>query len=118
MFALFITIGKSLGLGEKVSKALGLLLVILAVIGILRVTYNTIRASGYKDGRAEEKAIWIKAEEEFKARAVVAVEEADKKQAERDAEYAEGVREQREKIDEAVAQNRSPLDAVFPFAGL
>lgn len=114
MFGLFIAGGKFFGLGEKSSKVIGSLLVIAAIGFLVWKVLDNMTDAAYAKGQADEKAVWVAAEDAFKQKAQTAATEADRNQAKRDAAHAEAVSKEREKISEAVAQGLSPIDVLFP----
>jgi hypothetical protein len=69
---------------------------------------------GKSDGISQERTAWTKAEAEAKRREAIAKTNADRTAAAREAEHAQTVSEERKKIDEAISQNRSPIDVMFP----
>ena len=73
--------------------------------------------SKYRAGVRDTDAAWHAAEEKLKARAVGAAAAADRAAAGHEAEHAKAVAEEKERINEAVSDGRSPFDGMFPAAG-
>lgn len=73
--------------------------------------------SRYDAGVADADARWKAAGEKLAADARRSSDAATRREAPRLAAHAAQVAEEKEKIDEALADGRSPLDALFPAAG-
>ncbi len=113
MLSLLFSAGKIFGLGEKGSKiAAGILgvLVALALLAWLLISYGNSR---HADGRAEEKAVWVQAEADYQARLAEASTKADKAEVGRVHAHEVNVAKEREEINEAISEGRSPLDGMF-----
>jgi hypothetical protein len=67
----------------------------------------------YGEGKKDEAAAWQKASDKLIAQAAQASDKADTKAAERAADYAVKVEDEKEKIDAAIADGSSPLDVLF-----
>lgn len=102
-----------LGLGPRLAAlaSYGLILA-LAVAALV-----WLRADARSDGVRAENARWEaaldKAEEQAEEAADAAEEQAD----EREGLEADRVREEKERIDEAVEAGQDPFDVLFPSAG-
>lgn len=93
--------------------------VLLGAALLMAAFYFALDAYGdsrYDAGKADEKATWKQAEAEFLKKAGEASTKADKQAAARAAEYAADVADERKKIDDAVKEGTSPLDAIFGTA--
>jgi biopolymer transport protein ExbB/TolQ len=106
--------GALLGLGPRGSNIVAS---ILGVLALCVAVYFTIDAYGDREfaaGQQTEKEVWLQAEENFEKKHETAKAEADVDAAAREAAHAAEVANEREKINEAIAEDRSPLDVVFP----
>lgn len=68
----------------------------------------------YQDGVADTDAKWEAASAKLAAEAAKSADVATRREAPRIAAHAAQVAAEKEKIDEAIAEGRSPLDALFP----
>lgn len=109
MIALLMKLGLS-GRAAKLVAYVALPLLILAAVYMLLDAYGDSR---FREGKAAEKAAWQQAEAKFLKKAGEAEKKADKQAAAREADHIAAVAEERKKIDEAVANGSSPLDALF-----
>lgn len=101
-----------LGLSDKVARILSVLIpVVLVLLALL-----WLRADAYSDGEKAADVRWKKAIAKAEREAVKAAQTADEKQAVRQANFAEEVKVEKEKIDAAVAAGGSPFDVMFPTA--
>lgn len=112
-----ITMLMGWGLGARAAKLIAYVGVPLMILAVIAGGIWLIRHDAYKDGRRDEQAAWQEAERRLHererqsaARATVA---ADK----REAEHAAKVEAEKEKIDEALAEGRSPFDVLFGADG-
>lgn len=91
----------------------------LGAVLLVAAFYFTLDAYGdsrFREGRTAEKAAWEEAERKLLKKSGEAATKADKKAAARAAEHAATVAEERKKIDAAVKEGSSPLDALFGAA--
>jgi hypothetical protein len=95
--------------GEKFAglAAYGLI-VILIVGGVM-----WLRADAYSDGKHDEEARWIEAIENMQEDAEASADAADEAADEREDVFIDRVREERERIDEAIEQGTDPFDVLF-----
>lgn len=96
--------------GERIAPflAYGFVLALLAG-GLL-----WLRADAYSDGEKAEKVRWEQALREAEDKARAAAKHADKAADARQADYAEQVRDEKEKIDAAIEAGTDPFDVLFP----
>lgn len=99
-----------LGLSDKLAGLFSVLIPILLVLGLLW----WLRNDAYNDAVKDTDAKWELAIKEAERAAVKAATSASEKQAVRQANFAEEVKAEKEKIDVAVAEGSSPLDVLFP----
>lgn len=71
----------------------------------------------HTQGVEETDAKWQLASDKLAAEAARSADAATRREAPRIAAHAAQVAAEKEKIDEAIAEGRSPLDALFPAAG-
>lgn len=71
----------------------------------------------HTQGVEETDAKWQLAADKLAAEAAKSADAATRREAPRIAAHAAQVAAEKEKIDEAIAEGRSPLDALFPAAG-
>jgi glycerol dehydrogenase-like iron-containing ADH family enzyme len=85
----------------------------LAIIAL----WLTILAWGnsrYRAGVADTDAKWTEASDRLAEQARASADVATRREAPRITAHAAQVAAEKEKIDEAIAEGRSPLDALFP----
>jgi hypothetical protein len=92
---------------------LGAVVIILAVM----VWGNSRERSGYKQGEAATDAKWEAASAKLREEAAKSATKADDAAAKRLEEHVEQANEDQEKVDEAIREGRSPLDALFGADG-
>lgn len=102
-----------LGLSEKVAKLLAYVAVPLLILAAFYLALDAYGDSRYREGKTAEAEAWKAAEERLLKKSAEAGARADKAAAARQAEHAAAVAEEREKVDEAVANGSSPLDVLF-----
>lgn len=88
----------------------------LGAVLLLVAFYIALDAYGdarYDKGKADADAAWIEASNKLIAKSQAAGTKADKAAAARQADFAAKQEDEKEKIDEAVAEGSSPLDVLF-----
>jgi hypothetical protein len=95
-------------------KILGIAAVIAAIVFCFWWALDAYGDREFAAGQAKERSAWEQAEKNFQRQAEQARTEADAKAVQREIEHAAEVRKEREEIDEAVAEGRSPFDVLFP----
>ena len=99
-----------MGLGPRLAALAGYGLVALAVVGALW----WLRHDAYNDGERAENARWEAALDEAEEQAETAADQADVLADTREEEFAETVKEEKERIDAAVEAGTDPFDVLFP----
>jgi hypothetical protein len=94
-------------------KIVGPIVLLLAVFGGLKMWGNSKFNAGKSEGIAETDAKWEAASAKLKEDAAKSATKADDKAAERLAEHVEEMTADQEKVDEAIREGTSPLDALF-----
>lgn len=112
-------IGMALGLATKVvgprfAKPLLILLAVALLVGAFYVMLDKYGDSRYDAGRRDEETAWKAAQDKLLAQAAAAATSADKTALAATIEHAAAVEEEKEKVDEAIANGTSPLDVLFP----
>ncbi len=98
------------------ARGWGLLIVlgVAAVIWLLILAWSQARYdAGHAAGAAEADARWRAAARRLEQGLDRSADRADAREAARIRQYQAAVAEEKEKIDEAVADGRSPLDVLF-----
>jgi hypothetical protein len=98
------------------TRAVTIVGVVLVAAFLLWGLLNWIERYGdqrQEAGVQQERAAWEEANRKIQTKVIKAQDKATEQAVIREANYAEAVAEEREKIDEAVAENRSPLDVLF-----
>lgn len=85
---------------------------IAAALAILLAVW-AIHRDGYKDGKRDADAAWQEASDKLIEDAARAGTKADKQAAARAADFAAKQEDEKQRIDAAVADGSSPLDAIF-----
>jgi hypothetical protein len=88
---------------------------ILIIVG-LYLAVDAWGDSRYRSGKADEKATWIAASDKLLRDAAGAATAADKISAAAAVDFAARQEDERNRIDAAIANGTSPVDALFPSA--
>jgi hypothetical protein len=96
--------------GERFAPLLVYATMIAAVVGAL----VWFRNDAIADGRAIERDVWEQAIARAEAQADEVAGEVEDERKERASDWADRVREEKEKVDEAIKSGVDPFDAVFP----
>lgn len=99
-----------LGMGEQLAKILSPVIIAIAAAAALL----WLRADAYGDGKRDENARWEAAIEAVNARAKESADQADDAADGREDDFTQRVREERERIDDAIEQGGDPFDVLFP----
>lgn len=105
-----------LGMSERVAKLVAYVALPLLLLAAFYMLLDFYGDSRFREGKAAEKAAWEEAERKLLKKAGEAATKADKQAAARAAEHAATVADERKKIDAAVKEGSSPLDALFGAA--
>lgn len=101
------------GLTEKVAKLvayIGIPVVILIAFYMMLSVYGNSR---YNAGKADTDAAWKIAHEKLLTESAQAKGAADVEALAREMDYFAEVEQEKEKVDEAIAQGSSPIDVLF-----
>lgn len=108
----------SMGLSARAAKIVAVVGTILVVLIAFYFTLDAYGDSRYREGRQVENKAWKDAQNELVKEAAAATSEADKAAHASTLEHTIKVNEEKEKIDEAIADGSSPFDVLFPASGL
>lgn len=86
---------------------------LIAALWIGLILYGNAR---YRAGVEDTDAKWVAAGEKLKAQAAKSATRADQAEARRIEDHTEQLAAEKERIDAAISEGRSPLDALFPAA--
>ncbi len=100
-------------LSPRAWKWVGILVLIALVIFLFWRALDNYGDARYDDGVQAERAAWEEADRQLQIKVAKAQTEATASAIKREERYAAAVAEEREKIDEAVAEGRSPFDVLF-----
>lgn len=100
-------------LSPRAWKILGLVILIGLVCWLFWKALDNYGDARYDDGVAAERAAWEEADRQLQIKVAKAQTEATASAIKREERHAVAVAEEREKINEAVAEGRSPLDVLF-----
>lgn len=106
----------SWGVSRAWSRVIAIAAPILLVVGVL-LALDAWGDSRFRAGEAAENAKWKAASDALIQKAGTSASAADRAEVPRIAAQAAKVETEREKIDAAIANGTSPLDALFPAAG-
>ena len=104
------------GLGPRLARLIayvGLPLLLLVGVGLALDAWGDGR---YRAGRADEKAAWKAASDTLIQKAATSASAADRKAAAQTVEFAAQQQHEKERIDAAIENGASPMDALFPAA--
>jgi len=107
-----------LGLAKRVAQVVAYVAVPLLVLLALYLTLDASGDSRFRAGRAQENAAWKAAEDKLLRRAATATTEADRNALAQTVEHAAKVEEEKEKVDDAIANGSSPFDVLFGSDGV
>lgn len=100
-------------LSPKVWKIVGVIAVISLVLFLFWRALDNYGDARYDDGIAAERAAWEEADRKLQIKVAMSQTEATASSIKREKQHAAAVAKEREKIDEAVAEGRSPFDVLF-----
>lgn len=104
----------SLGLAKRAAQILGYVGVPLLLILGAGLALDSWGDSRYRAGRADEQAVWKAASDKLIQQAATSGDAATRKEAARLLDHAAQVEHEKEKIDAAIENGTSPVDALFP----
>lgn len=104
------------GLGKRAAQIIAYVAVPLLVLVAFYIALDAYGDSRFREGRQVENAAWKTAQDKLLAQAAQATTKADKIALAVTLEHAAKVEEEKEKVDEAIANGGSPLDVLFPSA--
>lgn len=102
------------GLSPRVWIRIGIVVALLAAWLALIAWGN----SRYEAGVSDTDAKWQAASEKLAADAAKSADAATRREAPRITAHTAQIAAEKEKIDEAIAEGSSPLDALFPVGGV
>jgi hypothetical protein len=102
-----------LGLSEKAAKLVAYIAIPLLILAAFYLSLDAYGDSRYREGQSDADKAWQEASDRLIAKSQKAATKADTAAAARAADYAARVEEEKEKIDEAIAEGSSPLDVLF-----
>lgn len=112
-----ITFLMGLGLAEDTAKIVGrYVLPLLGVIAAIAAFFAVLNAYGdsrFREGRAVENAAWMLANDKLLAEAAAASSSADAQDLALKLDHTEKLKDEKEKIDDAIDKGGSPLDVLF-----
>ncbi len=101
------------GISPRVWKILAIIAAILLCLWFLYRAVDSYGDRREADGVAKEKAAWLEADRKLQEKVTRARGQADASAAHREAKHTAEVAVEREKINEAIADGRSPFDVLF-----
>ena len=101
------------GISPRVWKFLGIALAVVALLWLINHAIKSYGDVRYNDGVAAEKAAWQEADRQLQIKVIKSQAIATKDAVKREATYAAQVSKEREKINEAATDGRSPFDFMF-----
>jgi len=99
----------------KLITYVGIPLLILFAFWLALDAYGDSR---FREGRAAENAAWKAAEDKLLEQAAESSSVADRQALARQLEHSAQVEEEKDLIDDAIANGASPLDVLFPAGGV
>lgn len=103
-----------LGLSTRVAKLLAYVALPLLILAAFYIALDAYGDSRFREGRAVENAAWKEAQDRLLAKAAEATGTANREDLARQLEHAAAVEQEKEKVDEAIADGTSPFDVLFP----
>jgi predicted DNA repair protein MutK len=97
----------------RAAKLIGWVLVPLLVLGAFYLALDAYGDSRFREGRAKEEAAWKAANDRLVQQAAEASTQADRMAVARAMDHAAQVEEEKERIDDAIANGSSPFDVLF-----
>lgn len=102
------------GLPNWAAKAVAYVALPLLALFLVWLAIDSYGDSRYREGERDTDAKWIEAGNKLIEQERKAAAKADENAAGRAADFAAKQEDEKEKIDEAVAEGRSAFDALFP----
>lgn len=102
----------------RLAKVVGYVLVPLLILGAFYLALDAYGDSRFREGRKAENAAWQAAQDKLLKDAAQSAAIADRQDLARKIEHSAQVQEEKEKIDEAIANGSSPFDVLFPSDGV
>lgn len=114
MFALAASLLMKVGLGQKLAKVLGPVILIGLIAGALYWAVSSILDGAYKRGVADTDAAWNQASERLEDQAEVSEDKADANASRRAQDFTNRLAEEKEALDDAVDNGTDPFAGLFP----
>lgn len=104
------------GLGKRAAQIVAYVALPLLVLVAFYIALDAYGDSRFREGRQVEEAAWKAAHEKLLADAAAAAGSADTAALAATIDQAAKVEEEKERIDDAIADGTSPFDVLFPSA--
>lgn len=100
--------------GEKFARPLVYGIGIILLLVMFYLALDAYGDSRFREGRAAENAAWKKAQDVLIAQAAKSSKKADTEALAATLDQAAKTQEEKEKVDDAIANGSSPFDVLFP----
>lgn len=98
----------------RLAKVLAYVVLPLLVLAAFYFALDAYGDSRFREGRAAENAAWKEAQDNLLAKAAKSSAKADREAIAAQMDQAAKVEEEKEKVDDAIANGTSPFDVLFP----
>lgn len=106
------------GLGKRVAQLVGYVALPLLVLVVFYIALDAYGDSRFREGRTAENKAWKKAQDNLLAQAAESATAADKVALAATMDQAAKVEEEKERVDDAIANGGSPFDVLFPASSV
>lgn len=100
--------------GPRFAKPFVYIIGILLLVGAFYIMLDAYGDSRFREGRAVENKAWKDAQDKLLAAAAQSSSRADREALAITLEHAAKVEEEKERVDDAIANGSSPFDVLFP----
>lgn len=107
-----------LGLSARFAKFVAYVAIPLLILVAFYLALDAYGDSRFREGRAAEEKAWKDAQDRLLQDAANSAGEADREDLARQMEHAAAVEEEKERVDDAIANGSSPFDVLFPADGV
>jgi len=107
-----------LGLSQRTAKTALFIIVPILILVLFYLSLDAYGDSRFREGRATGEAAWKAANDRLLKQAAQSADEADRVALAKAIDQAIKVEEEKERIDDAIANGSSPFDVLFPAGGV
>lgn len=106
------------GLGKRAAQLVAYVAIPLLILAAFYFTLDAYGDSRFREGRAAENKAWIDAQDKLLKDAAAAASAADQTALAAQMDQAVKVAQEKERVDDAIANGSSPFDVLFGTDGV